>query len=173
MGWRRAPSTWALDAMAIGGKCRVAGKETRQGEVLRGREGRSVHGRQDARRWTPVDLGKRRPTPWWLREARDHGGGEESSCWFSMEGERRPAAVVGEERGELGMAAPCAMLHWRRQQGRRSTPWRAPAHRGGKDPCTERRGEEGRWAEEMGAESLGAMAGSAMERVARWWLLLP
>ena len=27
--------------------------------------------------------------------------------------------------------------------------------------------------EEMGAESLGAMAGGAMERVAHWWLLLP
>jgi hypothetical protein len=90
----------------------------------------------------------------WERGVQRHGGrgklatmGVESSCWFSMEGERRPAAVVGGERGELGMAAPCAMLHWRRQQGRRSTPWRAPAHIGEKDPCTERRGEEGRWAE--------------------------
>jgi hypothetical protein len=142
MGSWRSCCSWASMA---GGKCRVAGKETRQGEVLRGggtfspwETGRTeMDARRSGKEASSAMVAEGSSRPW----------GGESSCWFSMEGERRPAAVVGGERGELGMAAPCAMHHWRRQQGRRSTPWRAPAHIGEKDPCTERRGEEGRWAE--------------------------
>jgi hypothetical protein len=72
---------WGVGGAAVlvspwqGENAGLQGKKLAKGRCCEG-EGRSVHGRQDARRWTPVDLGKRRPAPWWPREARDHGGRE-------------------------------------------------------------------------------------------------
>jgi hypothetical protein len=86
MGSWRSCCSWASMAGEDAG---LQGKKLTKGRCCEG-EGRSVHGRQDTKRWTPVDLGKRRPVPWWPRGARGHGERRYAG--------RRPEVEEGERR---------------------------------------------------------------------------
>jgi hypothetical protein len=96
MGSWRSCYSWASMAGEDAG---LQGKKLTKGRCCEG-EGRSVHGRQDTERWTPVNLGKRHPVPWWPRGAHGHGGGRRCAGRQPEveDGERRKGVPVGKWR---------------------------------------------------------------------------